>query len=240
MTKEAILAARDLIRSLNPKPGTAFSEAGPVEFLHEDAFVKTTEKGLKITLSTSYGRTLVINKGYLSILDNSDRPKVKEYLKKELKRAKELQALLKSREDTLAVVLDALATHQERFFRYGPGHKVPLKLADLADDTGFAISTISRALSHKVIACRWGAYPADAFLVGTAAKASEEKGTETTDEALELALQSLIDDEDKHHPLSDQALCDKLNAMGIPVARRTVNKYRTKLGIPGKSARKVW
>ena len=240
VTKEAILAARDLIRSLNPKPGTAFSEAGPVEFLHEDAFVKTTEKGLKITLSTSYGRTLVINKGYLSILDHSDRPKVKEYLKKELKRAKELQALLKSREDTLAVVLDALATHQERFFRYGPGHKVPLKLADLADDTGFAISTISRALSHKVIACRWGAYPADAFLVGTAAKASEEKGTETTDEALELALQSLIDDEDKHHPLSDQTLCDKLNAMGIPVARRTVNKYRTKLGIPGKSARKVW
>ncbi|MEF2780479.1 MAG: hypothetical protein U0N18_05480, partial [Acidaminococcus intestini] len=57
---------------------------------------------------------------------------------------------------------------------------------------------------------------------------------------LELALQSLIDDEDKHHPLSDQTLCDKLNAMGIPVARRTVNKYRTKLGIPGKSARKVW
>ena len=52
--------------------------------------------------------------------------------------------------------------------------------------------------------------------VGTAAKASEEKGTETTDEALELALQSLIDDEDKHHPLSDQTLCDKLNAMGIP------------------------
>lgn len=47
VTKEAILAARDLIRSLNPKPGTAFSEAGPVEFLHEDAFVKTTEKGLK-------------------------------------------------------------------------------------------------------------------------------------------------------------------------------------------------
>lgn len=117
---------------------------------------------------------------------------------------------------------------------------MPLKLADLADDTGFAISTISRALSHKVIACRWGAYPADAFLVGTAAKASEEKGTETKDEALELALQSLIDDEDKHHPLSDQTLCDKLNAMGIPVARRTVNKYRTKLGIPGKSARKVW
>ena len=86
VTKEAILAARDLIRSLNPKPGTAFSEAGPVEFLHEDAFVKTTEKGLKITLSTSYGRTLVINKGYLSILDNSNRPKVKEYLKKELKK----------------------------------------------------------------------------------------------------------------------------------------------------------
>jgi RNA polymerase sigma-54 factor len=240
VTKDAVLEARNLIRRLNPKPGAAYNQSEPVEFLHEDIYVKVLDKGLQILFSSSYGKTLIINKEYMDILDHTDRPKVKKYLKKELNRARNLQRLLKNRDKTLSLVLEALVTHQEAFFRYGPGHKIPLKLTDLAEETGFAISTVSRALSHKVIACRWGAFAANSFLVGTTAKSYAHTGKEVTEEALIIALKKLIKEEDKHHPLSDQALCERLNASGISVARRTVNKYRTKLGIPEKSARKIW
>lgn len=130
-------------------------------------------------------------------------------------------------------------THQENFFRYGPGHKAPLRLADLAEETGFAVSTVSRALQNKMIACRWGSFPARDFLVGTAESVPTE-GEPCTEEQLAARIRRIIDKEDKKHPLSDQAICDRLQEEGTRVARRTVNKYRVKMGIPDKGSRKDW
>lgn len=128
-------------------------------------------------------------------------------------------------------------THQEAFFRLGPGHRKPLKLADLAEDTGLSLSTVSRALQHKILGCRWGSFTAGSFLQGQAA--SREEG-QVTEEKLQQLIRELINGEDKHHPLSDQALCRALERQGIQVARRTVNKYRIKMGIGDKSARREW
>lgn len=112
-----------------------------------------------------------------------------------------------------------------------------MKLADLAEDTGLAISTVSRALQHKVIGCRWGSFPAGSFLVGQAV--SQPTGT-VTEEGLQEMIRKIIAEEDKRKPLSDQGICEALARQGIHTARRTVNKYRVKMGIGDKSARKEW
>lgn len=234
-----VLAAKRQIRGLNPKPGAAYRQNGPVLFLHEDAFVETRPEGLKVTVYNPWGGRLVLDQAYLSIADTTDNPKIRTYLKNQIGRARQLQQLIKGRSDTLQFVLQALVTHQENFFRYGPGHKAPLKLADLAEETGFAVSTVSRALQNKMIACRWGSFPARDFLVGTAESVPPE-GEPCTEEQLAARIRRIIDKEDKKHPLSDQAICDRLQEEGTRVARRTVNKYRVKMGIPDKSSRKDW
>jgi RNA polymerase sigma-54 factor len=238
-TQQEVLKARDRIRALNPKPGAGYLQNGPVEFLHEDAFVETKKNGLKLTVYNSWGGRLVLNQNYLSIAKTTDNAKIRAYLKEQIGKAKELQQLVKGRTQTLQHVLQALVTHQEAFFRYGPGHKAALKLADLAEDTGLAVSTVSRALQHKVVACRWGAFPVGDFLVGTATDETAESGP-CTEEQVEVQIRQLIDAEDKKHPLSDQAISEALKEQGISISRRTVNKYRVRMGIPDKAGRKSW
>ena len=236
-TKQAILAARELICGLDPRPGARYASEGPVAYQREDVRVDCTDKGLTVTVYDTWGGKFVLNQEYLAWGKEQGNAQVKAYLKEQLGRAQQLQQLLKERQQTLLSVFRALVTHQEPFFRLGPGHKQPLKLADLAEETGLAISTVSRALQHKAIGCKWGCFMAGSFLVGEAA--SQAAGTVTEERLLQLVRQ-VIDAEDKHHPLSDQGICEALEKQGVHTARRTVNKYRVKLGIPGKSGRKVW
>lgn len=236
-TKQAILAARETICQLDPKPGARYARAGTVAYQREDARVECTDKGLTVTVYDTWGGKFVLNQEYLDWGKQQGNEQVNAYLKEQLGKAHQLQQLLHQRQQTLLLVFQALVTHQEPFFRLGPGHKQPLKLADLAEETGLAISTVSRALQHKAIGCKWGCFAAGSFLVGEAA--SQQTGL-VTEERLQQLIRQIIDAEDKHHPLSDQAICDTLEWQGIHTARRTVNKYRVKLGIPGKSGRKEW
>lgn len=235
--KQAVLEARDVICSLDPRPGARYANSGLVAYQREDVRVDAGAKGLTIIVYDSWGGKFVLNQEYLDWGKKQADAQVKAYLKEQLGKARQLQQLLKERQQTLLQVFQALVTHQESFFRLGPGHKQPLKLADLAEETGLAISTVSRALQHKSIGCRWGCFQADSLLVGEAA--SQAAGT-VTEERLQLLICQVIAKEDKQHPLSDQAICEALRRQGIHTARRTVNKYRVKLGIPGKSGRKQW
>ena len=235
-TQEEVLKARERIRALDPKPGSRYAASGPVVYQREDVWVEDTGKELQVTVHDPWGRKFILNQAYMDWGRNQGT-QVKSYLKEQLIKARQLQQLLKERHQTLLLVFQALVTHQEAFFRLGPGHRKPLKLADLAEDTGLSLSTVSRALQHKILGCRWGSFTAGSFLQGQAA--SREEG-QVTEEKLQQLIRELINGEDKHHPLSDQALCRALERQGIQVARRTVNKYRIKMGIGDKSARREW
>lgn len=242
-TQKAVLEAREQIRLLDPKPGSGYAQHDPVLYQQEDAFVEDTGKELKLTVYDRWGGKFVLNQEYVGMAHDTKNEQVKAYLKEQLGKAHKLQQLLAQRHQTLLAVFQALLTHQQDFFHLGPGHKQPLKLADLAEETGFALSTISRALQHKYIACKWGIYAADSFLIGTSAPKSEGSGLPkscVTEEKLAQLIRKLIAEEDKSHPLSDQAICNALEKLGVKTARRTVNKYRMKLGIPDKAQRKQW
>ena len=202
--------AKARICVLDPKPGARFAGAGPVVYQREDARVEDTGEGLKVTVYDTWGRKFVLNQEYLDWAGEQGNGQVKAYLKEQLGKARQLQQLLKERQQTLLVVFQALVSHQEPFFRLGPGHRQPLKLADLAEETGLAVSTVSRALQHKVIGCRWGSFTCRKFCLQGQAS-SHEQGA-VTEERLQQLIRELIEGEDKHHPLSDQAICRALNS----------------------------
>ena len=112
-------------------------------------------------------------------------------------------------------------------------------LQDVADDVHLAVSTVQRATDQKYVETPYGMYELKQFFTsgvkqGTAPDAEEVGSAQIID-----AIKTLIDEEDKSSPLSDQDISDELLKQGIKVARRTVAKYREKeLKILPKNQRK--
>ena len=104
-------------------------------------------------------------------------------------------------------------------------------LSSLAETLGLHPSTVSRAIRGKYLQCRQGTYPLRYFF-------SRSVGGGSSRQAVKQKLLDLVREEDPAHPLSDQALCERLSSEGIVVARRTVAKYRMELGIGASTARK--
>ena len=113
-----------------------------------------------------------------------------------------------------------------------------MRLVDLADELQLHESTISRTLRGKYLQCSWGVFPLNYFLTSVATKTSDS--AEKTPEQIKSLIQKVIDEEDKKKPYSDQAISQKLEDFDIKISRRTVNKYRTEMGLPDKSGRKSW
>ena len=99
----------------------------------------------------------------------------------------------------------------------------------MAELTGLGLSTISRVSNSKYVQTRWGTFPMKFFFSDGFVTSS---GEELSTRKIKAALRQLIDGEDKHKPMSDDALREALAKQGYPVARRTVAKYREQLGMP--------
>ena len=125
---------------------------------------------------------------------------------------------------------------RDRFFESGDVMKIrPMILKDVSELTGYDLSVISRATTGKYVATSSGIYPLKYFF-----NERPMDGAEASAHELMEALKSVIDSEDKQHPLSDREITDLMNTKGYGVARRTVTKYREKAGIPvGRLRRKI-
>ena len=110
-----------------------------------------------------------------------------------------------------------------------------MALKDVADRTGLDISTISRVSNIKYAQTRWGTFPLRFFFTDGY---TTESGEELSTRNVKLALKAVIDQEDKQHPLSDDALAKAMAVKGLPIARRTVAKYREQMGLPVARLRK--
>jgi RNA polymerase sigma-54 factor len=108
-------------------------------------------------------------------------------------------------------------------------------LKDVAERTGLDVSTVSRVCNSKYAQTRWGTFPLRYFFSDGYVT---ESGEELSTREIKAALRDIIAAEDKHKPLSDDALREQLHQRGYPIARRTVAKYREQLGIPIARMRK--
>ncbi len=240
--------ALTLIRGLNPKPGAMLGGSAAADragHIIPDFAVERQGIDGPFTV-TLLNRTpeLAIERSFIPA-SAPDKPVQKDAA---ARRRQEAQAFIRRKHDdaalfikmladrgrTLMAVMEAIVRRQQAFFAGGnPTDLRPMILKDIAGDIGLDISTVSRASSGKYVVTPHGTYPLKLFF-NERPKAEAETSTHEILEALRL----LIEHEDKSRPLSDEALKDALVAQGYDIARRTVAKYRERLGLPVGRLRK--
>ena len=163
-------------------------------------------------------------------------PEARRYVAHHTARAQELIAWVDRRRETLLRCAQEIALEQQAYFEQGAAALRPMQMKQLAQRLDCHLSTISRALSGKYLECRWGVLELGWFFQRAAEGAA---GADFSAPAVQARLAELIAAEEKHQPLSDQALANLLAHDGIEIARRTVAKYREALGIPPAQGRRT-
>ena len=239
ITIEEVKEACRKIRSLNPKPGNAFSDRSRMQYISPDAVVVKVKDGFEILINEYQYPKFQISPYYQELEKTVRDAETKKYLQEKIRQAQTVAGSIQQRTSTLSLVLHVIVERQQDFFLRGVGNRKPLKLADIARETGLHESTVSRTLRSKYLQCTWGVYPLNYFLTSVAST-DRGSGEEQTPEYIKAQIRQIIDSEDRKKPLSDDAIGRELAEKKIRISRRTVNKYRQEMGIPDKSGRKNW
>ena len=225
---------------LRPHPGFQLSHS----YSHIiNADMKVVEKKGNyevICFKTKMQKSLRINQTYKAILtDPSASKQDKEYVKTQLAKATDLIKAVDNRFSTIELVMRAIVKRQRGFFENGPAFLKPMILQDVANDVHLAVSTVQRATDQKYVETPYGIYELKQFFTSGVKQGASPDAEEVGSAQIIDAIKTLIDEEDKSSPLSDQDISDELLKQGIKVARRTVAKYREKeLKILPKNQRK--
>jgi len=235
---ETIQTVWSELRKLNPKPASAFADSA-VPSVTPDAVVEKGEDGrYHVVVDDSRTPSLRISEYYRRRLANGTAtPEEKEFLKRKINAAQWLIESIEQRRNTLTRVAQAVVDYQQRFLEDGPEFIEPLKMQQIADQVGVHVTTVSRAVDDKWLQTPRGILPLRRFFVGGT---QSENGEEVAWDTIRLKLQEVIDAEDKSNPFSDDELVDELRKHGLVVARRTITKYRQKMGIASSRQRRDW
>lgn len=235
---ELIQAAWEQLRKLNPKPGGLFTESY-VPTVSPDVRIERAEDGqYKVIMDDDRVPRLHISEYYRRRLANGTATAdEKEYIKRKMNSAQWLIDSIHQRRDTLTKVAQAIVDYQKKFLDEGPEFIEPLKMQQIADQVGVHVTTVSRAVDDKWIQTPRGIFALRRFFVGGTQTAD---GDEVAWDTIRLKLQEVIDQEDKTNPYSDDQLVEELAKHSLKVARRTITKYRQKMGIPSSRQRRDW
>lgn len=232
-----------IIRSLNPKPGAAYSNEDIPRYIQPDVFIRQKNGEVSIQLNEALEPQISINQYYHQLSKTTDEEEVQKYLLDKLHQLEWIRTCIAQRNETLCSTVSAILNRQKDFFQDGPAALKPLRLYDIAEELGIHESTVSRAVRNKYLQCSQGIYPLSYFFSTslTSQKAEESaEGEKISAKAAKAALKKLIGEEDKKKPLSDRQLAEKLEETGISISRRTVAKYREEMEIGEASRRKIY
>ena len=233
--EEAELAeVLDLVRSLNPRPGTAVASA-PAEYIIPDVFVRKVKGVWRVELNPEVAPKLRVNTLYANMLNRSGDGRDASALKGQLQEARWLIKSLQSRAETLLKVATCIVEHQREFLEQGEEAMKPLVLRDIAEAVSMHESTVSRITTQKYMHTPRGIFELKYFFsshVGTA------DGGECSSTAIRARIKKLVAAEEPRKPLSDSKIAEILGSEGINVARRTVAKYREAMNIPASNERR--
>lgn len=222
-----------LLKTLDPKPGALFQHSR-TEYVEPDFAVLPKRNGWQVQSLRDAGQQLRLNAYYLTLARNS-RGADAAHLAQYLQEARWLIAGIASRRDTLLKVVKAVVRKQTPFLESGPSALQAMSMREIAERIGLHESTVSRACSGK-----WLATPHGMIELGSlfGSGITDDSGTVQAAGAVQSQIADLIADEPAGKPLSDAKLGQLLAARGLPVARRTIAKYREALGIPPSPLRK--
>lgn len=235
---EQVHAARQVIQSLEPRPGFLFSAEEQIPYIQPDLYVIETDGRLTAYPRQEYSHSFHINGYYRDLYAGSADTETREYLAEKLRQAEQVLDAMQRRATTIQRCAQAIVDHQQAFFRHGPKALRPLLMTDVAQELDLHESTVSRTIREKYLQCAHGVFPLRYFFVNSAVTAPEEVQTASAT-AAKLLLQTVISQEDPKRPLSDQKIAEQMEKLGCPISRRTVSKYREELNIPSTFGRKL-
>lgn len=244
LSEGELKAAMGKILKLNPAPGGQIDDSytDQAQQIIPDFLLEYKDGELQLSMPRFSIPELRVNRKYADILmeaaNSSEREKKEAaaFVKKKLDSAKWFVEAVKQRHNTLSSTMQAIVDYQHDYFIDGDEtHLKPMVLKDIAEKTGFDISTISRVVNSKYIETHFGIYSLKYFF---SEGLENQEGEEVSTRELKKALQECVDNENKRKPLTDDELVDKMVEKGYKVARRTIAKYRDQLGIPKARLRK--
>jgi RNA polymerase sigma-54 factor len=230
--EETLAAAVALVRACHPKPGSLVSAVLP-EYVVPDALVRRTARGWSVELNGRALPRLRVNQDYAGLLGRGSSGHAT--LRTQLQEARWLLKSLEIRHDTLLKVARAIVERQSEFLAQGEEHMKPMILKDISAAIGMHESTVSRVTSGKYLHTPRGVFELRYFF---SSQVEGDDGAGTSSTAIRAKIRRLIRDEPPGEPLSDGRIAELLSAQGIPVARRTVAKYREALGIASSAERR--
>ncbi len=226
---------QQLITSLNPRPGSAFSLIGSEHYIQHEVIVKKV-KGIWIaSLNDGVIPKLKINQLYAGILKRN-RDSSSQYLQSQMQEAKWMIKNIQQRFSTILRVSQAIVDRQRNFLEYGEVAMRPLVLREIADELDLHESTISRVTTNKYMLTPRGIFELKYFF---GSSVSTDSGGTCSATAIRALIKQLVDQENPKKPYSDNQITDLLAKQGIVVARRTIAKYRESLNIAPASLRKT-
>src|SRR5438552_3388908 len=233
---EEVQKCGNRIAQLNPRPGQAFA-AAPQNYVLPDVTVEKVDGDYQIILNNEQIPHLRISNIYKDIIaQGNNGSEVKDYIRDKIRGGKFLIRSIHQRQQTISNIAQQIVSRQRDFLEHGSSQLKPMTMKEIADAVGVHETTVSRAVSGKYMATPQGIFEMKYFFTPGYQTATGESMSNTS---VKETILDLIKNEDGHAPLSDQEIVQILCQRGVPVARRTVAKYRTELNIlPSNMRRK--
>lgn len=245
LTEAELRAAIQEIEKLNPKPGGSYSNNTKiVEQIVPDFTIRIMDGELDLTLNMRNAPELHVSNEYSNMLKGYAQSKEKSksqkdtvlFIKQKLDAAKWFIDAIKQRQQTLMLTMTAIMEMQREYFLTGDERKLkPMILKDIADKIDMDVSTVSRVANSKYVDTPYGTKLIKEFF---SESMMTDQGEEVSTREIKKILETVVANEDKRKPLTDEKLAGILKEKGYIIARRTVAKYREQLNLPVARLRK--
>jgi len=245
ITEQELKEAVAEIEKLNPKPGGSYAGNNKVaEQIIPDFTIRIIDGELDLSLNSRNAPEMHISSTYNNMLQGYKESKEKsksqkeaiQFIRQKLDAAKWFIDAVKQRQQTLLLTMNSIMNHQKDYFLTGDVLKLkPMILKDIADEIGMDVSTVSRVANSKYVSTPYGTKLIKEFFSESMKNA---EGEDISTREIKKILETVIQEEDKKKPLTDEKLAAILKERGYPIARRTVAKYREQLDLPVARLRK--
>ncbi|WP_417199307.1 RNA polymerase factor sigma-54 [Bizionia sp.] len=245
ITEIQLKDAIHVIEHLNPKPGGSYAGNNRiVEHVVPDFAIRIVDGELELTLNGRNAPELHVSREYSNMMKGYKESKEKsksqkdavQFIKQKLDAAKWFIEAIRQRQQTLFVTMSSIMHYQKEYFLTGDERKLrPMILKDIADEIEMDVSTVSRVANSKYVDTPYGTKLIKEFF---SESMTNDQGEEVSTREIKKILETVIEDENKRKPMTDDTLAKILKEKGYPIARRTVAKYREQLDIPVARLRK--
>ncbi len=245
ITEDQLKNAIKEIEKLNPKPGGSFAGSNKIaEQIVPDFTIRIVDGQLELSLNARNAPELHVSSTYNNMLKGYKESKTKTksqkdavlFIKQKLDAAKWFIDAIKQRQQTLMLTMGSIMEHQKEYFLTGDQRKLkPMILKDIADKISMDVSTVSRVANSKYVATPYGTKLIKEFF---SESMKNDQGEDVSTREIKKILETVIANEDKKKPLTDDKLSAVLKEKGYPIARRTIAKYREQLDLPVARLRK--